>query len=280
MKIHAIKTGTVAVRPTQTIGQGSGILKMINIFRSNQWTEPLPILAWAIEHPDGIILVDTGETSKAAEPGYFPSWHPYFRNLREWVKPEEEIGLQLKNIGINPSDVRSVIMTHLHTDHAGGLAHFPNTKILVHKRAYKEAQGLKGLLGGFLNNRFPSWFKPELFELENNPLGPFPQSLRINNDIFIVSTFGHTKSHVSVIVKSENINYFIAGDSSYTQENMLQGKVDGVSHNDKVALETLKNIKAFCESNPTIYLPSHDPDSAKRLLQQEIVSEKNLSMVS
>jgi hypothetical protein len=39
----------------------------------------VPILAWVIEHPEGIIVVDTGETARTAEPGYLPSWHPYYR---------------------------------------------------------------------------------------------------------------------------------------------------------------------------------------------------------
>ena len=39
-----------------------------------RWTAPLPILAWAIEHPEGLIVVDAGETARATEPGYFPVW--------------------------------------------------------------------------------------------------------------------------------------------------------------------------------------------------------------
>lgn len=270
MQIHAIQTGSVAVRPTQRTGKGNGIFKMINILTNNEWTQPLPIYAWVIEHPDGVIVIDTGETSKAVEPGYFPVWHPYFKNMREWVKPEEEIGPQLKNIGINPSDVKYVIMTHLHTDHAGGLSYFPNSEILVHKKAYADALGFKGLLKGFLNNRFPSWFAPKLFEFNDEKFGPFPQSLKIKDDIIIVPTFGHTDTHISVILNSD-VNYFFAGDSSYNQENMLLEKVDGVSMNDEIALRTLRNIKRFSKDNPAVYLPSHDPDSGKRFANKEIV---------
>ena len=86
----------------------------------SHWTEPLPIYVWVIEHPEGAIVVDTGETARVAEPGYFPWWHPYFRfGLREWVRPEEEVGPQLRALLIEPSDVRWLVMTHLHTDHAG-----------------------------------------------------------------------------------------------------------------------------------------------------------------
>jgi Metallo-beta-lactamase superfamily len=92
-----------------------------------EWTEPLPIYAFAIEHPEGVIVVDTGETARASQPGYFAGWHPGVRAFREWVEPEQEIGPQLGRLGIRPSDVRWLVMTHLHTDHAGRLHHFPRS---------------------------------------------------------------------------------------------------------------------------------------------------------
>jgi glyoxylase-like metal-dependent hydrolase (beta-lactamase superfamily II) len=46
------------------------------------------------------------------------------RSWREGVEPDQEIGPQLERLGIAPGDVRWVVMTHLHTDHAGGLGHF------------------------------------------------------------------------------------------------------------------------------------------------------------
>ena len=110
-----------------------------------EWTEPLPIYAFAIEHPEGVIVVDTGESAGASEPGYFPRWHPVFRlAVREWVEPEQEIGPQLEQLGIRPNDVRRVVMTHLHTDHAGGLHHFPNTEILVTPAEIAYASGRHG----------------------------------------------------------------------------------------------------------------------------------------
>ena len=101
MKIHAIQTGTVVIKKNQQVGKGAGFSRQLNILFGSEWTEPLPILAWVIEHPEGIIVVDTGETARAAEPGYFPAWHPYYRMaVRLNVAPEEEIGPQLQKLGI------------------------------------------------------------------------------------------------------------------------------------------------------------------------------------
>ena len=95
MKIHAIQTGTVSIKTRQVQAVGHGTRRQLNMFLDRQWTDPLPIYAFAIEHPEGVIVVDTGETARSAEPGYFPRWHPFFRyGVREWVAPEEEIGPQ------------------------------------------------------------------------------------------------------------------------------------------------------------------------------------------
>jgi N-acyl homoserine lactone hydrolase len=150
VKIHVIQTGTVTIRPNQREGEGTGDQRLLNTMNDTRWTEPLPINAWVLEHPEGIILVDTGETSQTSNPGYFPEWHPYWKNVKEHVKPEEEIGPQLQNLGISPNDVRWVIMTHLHTDHAGGLHHFPKSEIIVMRNEYQNASGKERQKPAFL----------------------------------------------------------------------------------------------------------------------------------
>jgi N-acyl homoserine lactone hydrolase len=140
MRIHAIQTGTVAIKTRQLSGRGRGTLRPIITLLDTTWTEPVPIYAWVIEHPEGLIVVDTGETARVAEPGYFPWWQPYFKlGVREWVRPEEEIGPQLRALGFAPADVRWVLLTHFHTDHAGGLPHFPTSEILVSRTEYQAA---------------------------------------------------------------------------------------------------------------------------------------------
>ncbi len=107
MRVHAISTGTVRVTERQRRGVGRGPLRPLLTMADRRWTGPLPIWAWAIEHPEGVIVVDTGETARASEPGWFPRWHPYFRlAVRVQVRPEQEIGPQLVGLGIDPAEVR------------------------------------------------------------------------------------------------------------------------------------------------------------------------------
>jgi hypothetical protein len=110
MKIHAIHTGTVAVKERQRRGAGRGPERLLRTMLDRRWTPPLPILAWAVEHPEGLMVVDTGETARTSEPGYFTRWNPYFRlGVRAQVEPEDEIGPQLRRLGFDPADVRCVV---------------------------------------------------------------------------------------------------------------------------------------------------------------------------
>jgi glyoxylase-like metal-dependent hydrolase (beta-lactamase superfamily II) len=249
----------------------------VNILLDRTWTEPLPIYAWAIQTDEGVIVVDTGETAKTSEPGYFPRWHPYFRlAVRVDVTPEQEVGPQLLRIGIRPHDVRTVILTHLHTDHAGGLHHFPRSEILVCDEELRLARGFAGRLRGYLPKRWPDWFAPRSIDFLPEPFGPFDRSRQVTSDgsVVIVPTPGHTPGHVSVIVVAGDVHYFLAGDATYTEQALIQGLVDGVSPSEAVSLWTMRTILRLAQERPTVYLPTHDQESGHRLANAITVQDK------
>jgi N-acyl homoserine lactone hydrolase len=268
MKIHAIQTGTVAIKTKWREGVGHGRRRLVNTLLDREWTEPLPIYAFAIEHPEGVIVVDTGETARVSKPGYFPRWQPFFRlAVREQVQPEQEIGPQLKQLGILPSDVRRVVMTHLHTDHAGGLHHFPDNEILVSRAELAYAAGMRGRLRGYPNKRWPAWFDPTLVDLPAVRLGPFPASMALTNegDVTLVPVPGHSPGQLAVVVEEGDHTVFLAADSSYTEDALLRGVVDGVGPDEAAERLTHERIRAYAAETPTVYLPAHDPDTAARL---------------
>jgi N-acyl homoserine lactone hydrolase len=274
MKIHVIQTGAVALTTSWREGAGHGKRRLVNTLLDREWTEPLPIYAFAIEHPEGVIVVDTGETARVAEPGYLPRWSPFFRfAVRERVERDEEIGPQLERLGIGTSDVRWVVMTHLHTDHAGGLHHFPGNEILVSRTEMEYAAGLRGRLRGYVNKPWPEWFNPTLVDLPPVAFGPFPASVPLTQagDVTLVPVPGHSPGQLAVIVENGDHGVFLAGDSSYTEDAMLRGAVDGVGADEEAQRLTHERIRAYAAATPTVYLPSHDPDSAIRLAERRTV---------
>jgi N-acyl homoserine lactone hydrolase len=268
MRIHAIQTGRVQIKEAQIEGRGHGTWRQLQPILSPEWADWSPTYAWAIEHPKGVIVVDTGA---AVHLKSLPRWHPYFQlSVRFDIEPEQEVGPQLRSHGIGARDVKTAILTHMHIDHDGGLAHFPHSRILVSGEELARTAGIGGAILGYLPDRWPKWFNPEPLMWQASPCGPFARSAPLTKagDVVAVPTPGHTPSHLSVIVRDGEAQIMLAGDASYLESTMLRGAVDGVSPDEAEAAATLAAIRELCAQHPTIYLPTHDPNSAERLDQR------------
>jgi glyoxylase-like metal-dependent hydrolase (beta-lactamase superfamily II) len=252
----------------------SGVGRKLDIVRDTMWIDRLPILAWLIEHPEGRYLVDTGDTAENSTRGYYPWWNPFFGQMVQIkVAPVEEVGFRLQAMGLDAGqDIEAVILTHYHHDHTGGLHHFPHNRILGPREGWKLARSFQGKMMGCLPQRWPIWLKPELIDLDGPPIGPFPSSHPITKDgrIFLVPTPGHVAGHMSVVARGEGVTYFFSGDASYTQQDMVEDRVDGVTNDPALSLATIRAIKAFAAQEPTILLPAHDLDGLRRHAAGEV----------
>jgi N-acyl homoserine lactone hydrolase len=276
IRVVPIETGKARMKTAQMTGRDGrgGLGRKIDIFRDTEWVEPLPILSFLVEHPDGKFIVDTGDTWRNSVPGYLPWWNPFFtKQVQIKVAPMEEIGSRLAAMNVDPArDVAAVILTHFHHDHTGGLDHFPHNRIMAPKQSYEASVGLKGRMMGCLPQRWPIWFKPELISPTTRAADPFPLIHPITEDgrIFMVPTPGHSEGHMSVVVRGDDVTYFLAGDATYSEANLRAEKADGVTNDPQRSIATLRAIKAFASREPTVILPAHDPDGPARLMSRAI----------
>ncbi|HUP32890.1 MAG TPA: N-acyl homoserine lactonase family protein [Gaiellaceae bacterium] len=207
--------------------------------------ETLPVNAFLVEHSGGLCLFDTGQAAEAAEPGYFPRWHPFFRLSRFELGPEDEAAAQLARLGVSPTDVRLVVLSHLHTDHVGGIGAFTGAEIVVSRLEWEAAAGLRGRLRGYLPERMPAALRPRLVEIDGPPLGPFKASLDLRGDgrLLLVPTPGHTAGHLSLLIEEEGRRYLLGGDLAHSQ-----------AHLEVVSPE----ISSFCREGSVTFLAAHD----------------------
>ncbi len=270
MNIHLISTGHVKVTENFRAGKGQGVLRLVNAVSDRRRTDWLPIYCAVIEHPEGLIVVDSGIPANASDPVYFP---PHIRLLQVVapfeMSPEQEIAAQMRARGLDPRDVRWLIETHLHQDHDGGMHSFPNAKILVSRREWGDGQGLMGRTNGYFNWRW-SDLTPRLIDFKSGAYETFAASEVVTRagDVRLVPTPGHTRGHLSVVVERDDEVVFVAGDVAYTQDLLIKDVVDGVGPDPAAQHDSHRRIMDFAARTPIIFLPSHDPESELRLLQR------------
>ncbi len=257
MRIHALSTGSVRVKHS-FLFPSSGMRRQLDLFLPGPFSEPLPILCWAIEHEGRLLLVDSGETATARN---IPFAH--FD-----VSPTQELPGAMAGAGLSLDDVSEVILTHHHGDHVDGLVH---TRVPVRINDTELAflkQAFPSVMRRVLRQPLPPGFSPVPFALDGGPFGAFARSHSLSPDgrIVAVETPGHTPGHISVIcIDDEGRHVMLAGDVTDTLEQLLAKRADAVGPDPKAHVATLERILAHCREHPTVFLPSHDPGSVERL---------------
>jgi N-acyl homoserine lactone hydrolase len=277
VNIHAITTGLISVKKNFLERKGKGVFSKVNILLGQQHAAFMPIWVWVIEHPEGIIVIDTGDIEEAAHKEFhkhesmgakFLLWA---MDLKRKIAKKDELNNQLAEINIKPEHVSKIILTHLHADHTDGLKFFPTTEIIVNELEHKHPYAN-------LPTTYPKWFKPTLINYSKDRVEYFENAYPItkSEDLWLVPTPGHTHHHSSVLFRTDNEHLLFAGDTSYKQQQLLDNTFAGSNIDYKKTQQTYDTIKRYALKYPTVYLPSHDENSSKRLLNRETVTQYSI----
>jgi glyoxylase-like metal-dependent hydrolase (beta-lactamase superfamily II) len=260
IRIHTFETGRLV--GNETFLRGEGWTSLLRRRRDYEF----PAYSFVVEHPDGLIAIDTGMTGRAGSP------RPHVE--RRFVPRPiagQEIGPAMRAGGLDPADVRRVILTHLDWDHAGGLAHFPGAEVLVHRPEHEFAATRVGRWR-YEPHLWPADFTPTVYDLDPEPYGPFPASKALTDDgsVRIVPLPGHSIGQVGVIVRCGDLRLLFAADHLLRQDWFLEdcqaGRLLGLGIFFAMqARETSRRIHDFIESVPTVLVPSHDDEAPARL---------------
>lgn len=245
-------------------------LKALGIGVPAEQQVSVPIVAFLVEHPTaGLILIDTGFHGSVAErvnPERSRNLGAIGRVMARDVqmRPEQSVAAQLRARGLDPADISVIVMTHLHFDHASALADFPGATVLVSKPEWKSACGRGGPLRGYSVGQLDS--RPSYRTLDFNAAGahargPFVQALDMLGDgsVTLVFTPGHSRGHLSVILRLSAREALIAGDAIYTMATLRDGERPWRSEDATLFERSLSALQAYDREQPqALIVPGHD----------------------
>jgi glyoxylase-like metal-dependent hydrolase (beta-lactamase superfamily II) len=273
VRVHAVQTGLISVKENFLKRKGPGFLSKLNILLGSNYADFMPIWVWVIEHPEGVIVIDTGEIEESVHKGFYKKeslgtkFNLMAMSSRRNIGKKDELDVQLAGLGIPPDRVSKVVMTHLHGDHTDGLKFFPGNEIIINEAEHAKPYGN-------LPTTYPKWFSPTLVNFLSDRVDFFDAaySLTKAEDVLLVPTPGHTHHHSSVLLKTDHEHILFAGDVSYTSRQLLAYEFANANIDYAASRKTYDTVSGYAKKYPLVYLPSHDGASAKRLVGKECLA--------
>jgi glyoxylase-like metal-dependent hydrolase (beta-lactamase superfamily II) len=281
MKVSVISTGSVAIRPDHV--RGRGIPMMLWLLTSRRWTAPRPINVYVIEHPDGLVLFDSGQDRRSVtDPDYFPKGivgYLYGRLAKFTIGEHDTLTEQLAAIGYAAADVKTVVLSHLHQDHIGGIAELPNATIIVSAAEWRGLDSpfaeLNGLLAAHIRRPGIDWMPVEPAPVADPSIEPFTSAVDLRGDgtLMLLPTPGHTPGSMSLLVRAPgSAPLLLVGDLTYDVNLLEHEQVPGVGHH-RGLVESTRTVNRLRERYPDlVILAAHDP-AAEGLLAAATVGK-------
>ena len=274
--IRPLCCGSMRVSPSVLYGNDVNLRHSAHqLFARDEKRVVLPVYAFLVEHPQGRFLIDTGFPREMSPKGeYDPKAVSALlpRHLaqfyRPWVPQGMAITEQLESLGLKPSDLDCVILTHFDPDHIGGLKSLKGAKrVIVAEDEYfwtcrtvYRARQPKHFYDGVAMEHY--WFK-------GSDVGPNRWAYDVLGDgtLITVSVPGHTDGMVSVLVTNgellEHKHRFVllTSDAAFTPRNWQEMITPGFGFDPKLQRRGLEWIASQEKREGCIkVLTSHDPD--------------------
>jgi N-acyl homoserine lactone hydrolase len=236
-----------------------------------QWVKA-PIQCFLVEHPDaGPALIDTGfHASVAVKPrsnlGLVGSL--LYRDID--MRAEQAAAAQLRARGIEPASVGTVIMTHLHPDHASAIVDYPDATFLV-STAEWEAASEGGQRDGYVKRQFDHGFDYRLVDFDSidaNSFSGFARSFDVFGDgsVRLAFTPGHTMGHMSVVLRTAGGEVLVAGDAIFMHRTLADDHLPGLVADEHLFRRSMREIRQYRKETPdALIIPGHDMEAWEAL---------------
>jgi glyoxylase-like metal-dependent hydrolase (beta-lactamase superfamily II) len=180
---------------------------------------------YLIRHSQGWLLWDTGVTDAIAAMAQGQA--PADPRMTHWRRPKT-LAAQLDQLGVNPSEIKFLAISHTHPDHIGNVGLFPSAMLLVQKAEYEWPTPL-GV------GRFKPDHPVTKLEGDHDVFG--------DGGIVILSTPGHTPGHQSLLVRLPKTGVVVlSGDVTHFKDNWEHRRVPEGNVNKDQTLQSMQRI--------------------------------------
>lgn len=227
----------------------------------------LDCTAWLIDHPEGAILVDTGESAAFGTPAYFGEaaqrmGRIYPKIIDATAAAGADLASQVARTGIALDRIGLCVLTHTHSDHLGNLdALSARTRLLVSSQEFAPAKGSGRLLAKLPRDGRLQETVPDL----PHPVAGKVMPLTARGDVFVMATPGHTVGHQSVVIDLGDRQVVLAGDAAFDDGQVAQAVIPGIVESRAQTLATYDALSRMTRQKPTLTLFTHDLRNSEKL---------------
>lgn len=256
--LHVLDTGRVQIHRRQVDPHPRDGLRLLATLLDRQWTDWLSVWSFAIEHPEGLVVVDAGQDPDLHK----PLWDIYLqRAVRFEVTEGDRQATRLREAGLDPGAVRYQVFTHLHVDHVGA-GPLPGTTVVLNADEWRAGTTRGARLRGYMR---PGIRDPQTVEGDHDLYG--------DGSIRLIATPGHTAGHQSVLVTpAEGPRILITGDAVYSEAALLSRTIDGVAVSPSRSRASIDRLRELCAEAPTVIAPTHEPAAARRIADGQVTT--------
>ncbi|MEZ5075977.1 MAG: N-acyl homoserine lactonase family protein [Solirubrobacterales bacterium] len=234
----------------------------------------IPIPVFLVRHPSaGAILVDTGLHPSIATDGGENFGSLATRFGKPSLQPGEDAAAQLRQRGLTPAEIPTVVMTHMHIDHTSAISEFPESTFVVSETEWQAAaSGPKPALNGYRRPHFDYAFDYRTVDFDRagiDSYASFGRSFDLFGDgsVRLAYTPGHSAGHMSVVCRLSTRDFVIGGDAMYMLDQLEGGAPLPPRPFDAHRYRrSLQELRLFRSQFPgAVITPGHDPGFYERL---------------